>query len=391
MAHGEEPMADSRHVSLDEVVLHFAELEDPRSTVNLQHPLVSVVVIALMAVLAGASGPTAIAKWAALKEEFLLNTLDLPNGIPRKDVFRRVLMTLRPGAFQACFANWLNSLRAIAAEATGVEQPILAVDGKTARRSHDRKNGLGALHSVSVWASEFGLSLGQVACAEKSNEITAIPELLRLVDIKGAIITIDAMGTQKAIAAQIIEGGADYVLALKGNQETLHQAVIDYINEQLEGDLTKAREYVTTETGHGREETRVYLQLPAPKSLPGFALWEGLRTIGVVTSRCLRDGKETIEVRYYISSLAMGVKQFARAVRGHWGIENTCHWVLDMTYREDESRIRDQALRENFAWLNRFTLSLLKQHPDRTSLVMKRRSCGWSDNYLLKVLAGATL
>ena len=384
-------MADTRHISLDEVVLHFAELEDPRSTVNLQHPLVSVVVIALMAVLAGASGPTAIAKWAALKEEFLLNTLDLPNGIPRKDVFRRVLMTLRPGAFQACFANWLNSLRATAAAATGVEQPILAVDGKTARRSHDRKNGLGALHSVSVWASEFGLSLGQVACAEKSNEITAIPELLRLVDIKGAIITIDAMGTQKAIAAQIIEGEADYVLALKGNQETLHQAVIDYIDEQLEGDLAKAREYVTTETGHGREETRIYLQLPAPKSLPGFTLWKGLKTIGVVTSRCVRDGKETIEVRYYISSLAMGVKQFARAVRGHWGIENTCHWVLDMTYREDESRIRDQALRENFAWLNRFTLSLLKQHPDRTSLVMKRRSCGWNENYLLKVLTGATV
>jgi predicted transposase YbfD/YdcC len=384
-------MADSRHISLDEVVVHFAELEDPRSTVNLQHPLVSVVVIALMAVLAGASGPTGIAKWAALKEEFLLNTLDLPNGIPRKDVFRRVLMTLRPGAFQACFANWLNSLRATAAVATGVEQPVLAVDGKTARRSHDRKNGLGALHSVSVWASEFGLSLGQVACAEKSNEITAIPELLRLVDIKGAIITIDAMGTQKAIATQIIEGKADYVLALKGNQETLHQAVIDYIDEQLEGDLANAREHVTTEKGHGREEMRTYLQLPAPKSLPGFTLWEGLKTIGVVTSRCLRDGKETIEVRYYISSLAIGVKQFARAVRGHWGIENTCHWVLDMTYREDESRIRNAALRENFAWLNRFTLSLLKQYPDRTSLVMKRRSCGWNENYMLKVLAGATV
>jgi predicted transposase YbfD/YdcC len=376
VAHGEQPMADSRHISLDEVVGHFAELEDPRSTINLQHPLVSVVVIALMAVLAGASGPTAIGKWAALKEEFLLNTLDLPNGIPRKDVFRRVLMTLRPGAFQACFANWLNSLRATAAATTGVEQPVLAVDGKTARRSHDRKNGLGALHSVSVWASEFGLSLGQVACAEKSNEITAIPELLRLVDIEGAIITIDAMGTQKAIAAQIIKGKANYVLALKGNQETLHQAVIDYIDEQLEGDLANAREHVTTEKGHGREELRTYLQLPAPKSLPGFMLWEGLKTIGVVTSRCLRDGKETIEVRYYISSLPMGVKQFARAVRGHWGIENACHWVLDMTFREDDSRIRAEALRENFAWLNRFTLSLLKQHPDRTSLVMKRRSCG---------------
>ena len=384
-------MADIQRIPLDEVILHFEKLEDPRSTINLQHPLISVVIIALMAVLAGASGPTAIAKWAVLKEEFLLNALNLPNGIPRKDVFRRVLMALRPGAFQACFVNWLKSLRATAAAATGVEQPVLAVDGKTARRSHDRKNGLGALHSVSVWASEFGLSLGQVACAEKSNEITAIPELLRLVDIKGAIITIDAMGTQKAIAAQIIEGEADFVLALKGNQETLHQAVIDYTDEQLEGDLAQAREHVTIEKGHGREEMRTYLQLPAPKRLPGFTLWKGLKTIGVVTSRCLRDGKETIEIRYYISSLAMGVKRFARAVRGHWGIENTCHWVLDVTYREDESRIRDKALRENFAWLNRFTLSLLKQHPDRDSLAMRRRSCGWNENFLLEVLTGATL
>ena len=235
-------MADVLRVSLDEVVVHFAELEDPRSPVNQLHPFVSVVVIALMAVLAGANGPTAIARWAAVKEEFLLDVLDLPNGIPRKDVFRRVLMALKPNAFQACFVNWLQSLRARAAARTGVEQPVLAVDGKTARRSHDRSQGLGALHSVSIWASEFGLSLGQVACAEKSNEITAIPELLRLVDIKGAIITIDAMGTQKAIAAEIVKGGADYVLALKGNQETLHEAVIDYIDEQLEGDLAEARE-----------------------------------------------------------------------------------------------------------------------------------------------------
>jgi predicted transposase YbfD/YdcC len=388
-AHGERMVADIQRISLDEVIRHFDELEDPRSTVNLQHPLVSVVVIAVMAVLAGASGPTAIARWAALKEEFLSSALDLPNGIPRKDVFRRVLMALRPGAFQACFVNWLKSLRATAAAAIGVEQPVLAVDGKTARRSHDRQNGLGALHSVSVWASELGLSLGQVACAEKSNEIAAIPELLRLVDIRGAIITIDAMGTQKAIAAEIIEGEADYILALKGNQEALHQAVIDHIDEQLEGDLANAREHVTIEKGHGREEARTYLQLPAPESLPGFALWKGLKSIGIVTSQCLRDGKEAIEIRYYISSLAPGVKRFARAVRSHWGIENSCHWVLDMTYREDESRIREKALRENFAWLNRFTLSLLKQHPDRASLAMKRRSCGWNENFLLEVLTGA--
>ena len=383
-------MADVRQIRLDEVVRHFEELEDPRSEVNLRHPLLSVVVIALLAVLAGAGGPTAIARWAVLKREFLLQVLDLPNGIPSKDVFRRLLMALKPAAFQACFANWLQSLRTKATAATGVDQPILAVDGKTARRSHDRKNGLGALHSVSVWASEFGLSLGQVACAEKSNEITAIPELLRLVDIQGAIITIDAMGTQKAIAAQIIEGEADYVLALKGNQETLHQAVIDYIDEQLEGDLASAQEHVTTEKGHGREEMRTYLQLPAPEKLPQFMRWKGLKSIAIATSRCLRDGKETVEVRYYISSLTLDVKRFARAARGHWGIENSCHWSLDMMFREDESRLRERHLRENFAWLNRFTLSLLKQHPDRQSLVMKRRSCGWSDTFLMEVVTGST-
>jgi predicted transposase YbfD/YdcC len=326
-------MADIARLGLDEIVRHFKGLEDPRSTINRQHPLVSVVVIALMAVLAGASGPTAIAEWAELKRGVLLGALDLPNGIPRKDVFRRVLMALQPGAFQACFAGWLRSLRASAEAATGVQQPVLAVDGKTARRSHDRKNGLGALHSVSVWASEFGLSLGQVACAEKSNEITAIPELLRLVDIKGAIITIDAMGTQKAIAAQIIEGEADYVLALKGNQETLHEAVIGHILEQWEDDFArvKARRHQTRETGHGRDETRTYIQLPVPASLPGLDLWAGLKSIGVAVSECVRDGKETVEVRYYISSLGLGVKRFAHAIRGHWSIENSCHWSLDVT------------------------------------------------------------
>ena len=386
-------MADIQRTGVDEILRHFEELDDPRSTVNLQHPLVGVVVIALMAILAGANGPTAIAKWAALKEDLLVEVLDLPNGVPRKDVFRRVLMALSPAAFQASFANWLRSLREAAATSSGVKQPVLAIDGKTARRSHDRKNGLGALHSVSVWASEFGLSLGQMACAEKSNEIAAIPELLRLVDIKGAIITIDAMGTQKAIAGQIIEGEADYVLALKGNQETLHQAVVDHITEHWEDDFArvKARRHRTEESGHGRTETRTYIQMPVPEGLPGQDLWAGLKSIGVAVSERVRDGRETAEVRYYISSLGVGVKRFAHAVRSHWSIENSCHWSLDVTYREDESRIRDEHLRENFAWLNRLTLSLLKQHPGRESLAMKRRSCGWSDDFLLKVLAGATL
>jgi predicted transposase YbfD/YdcC len=383
-------MAEVRRIGLDEVVAHFQELEDPRSTINRRHPLVSVVVIALLAVLAGAGGPTAIARWAALKQEFLSQLLDLPNGIPGKDVFRRVLMALKPAAFRAGFAGWLQALRAEAAAETGADRPVLPVDGKTVRRSHDRRKGLGPLHLVSAWASEFGLSLGQVACDEKSNEITAIPELLRLVDLKGAIVTIDAMGAQKAIAEQVIEGGGDFVLALKGNHETLHQAVIDSIDEQLEGDLSDGQEHVTTEKGHGREETRTYLQLPAPEQLPGFLQWKGLKSIGLATSHCFRDGKEAVEVRYYISSLEVDAQQFARAVRGHWSIENSCHWILDMTFREDESRLRERNLRENFAWLNRFALSLLKQHPGRQSLAMKRRSCGWSDTFLMEVVTGST-
>src|SRR6266508_6173176 len=283
-------MAKTQSVCLDEIIGYFDSLEDPRSSINQKHPFVSVVVIALMAVLAGAGGPTAIARWAAFKEEFLLQVLNLPNGIPCKDVFRRVLSLLRPDAFQACFVTWLQSLRAKAAAASGVDQPVFAIDGKTARRSHDRSKGLGALHSVSAWASEFGLSLGQVACAEKSNEITAIPELLRLVDIKGAIITIDAMGTQKVIAEQIIEGEGDYVLALKGNHETLHQAVIEHINEHVANGFgnTTVDRHQTEETAHGREETRSSLQMPVPEDLPGLPLWKGLKSIGRVESRCIR-------------------------------------------------------------------------------------------------------
>src|SRR4051812_10086384 len=387
-------MAGTRRFGLDEVVAYFQELEDPRSEINRKHPLASVVVIALIAVLAGASGPTAIAHWAAIKEEFLASVLPLPHGVPCKDVFRRVLMALRPEAFQACFAAWVRSLRDEAAAVTGVERPTLAVDGKTLRRSHDRKSGLGALHAVTVWASEYGLSLGQVACADKSNEITAIPELLKRVDVAGGVVTIDAMGCQKEIAGAVVAAKGDYVLALKGNQGTLHQAVVDHVLKRWEddfaGDVVGRRQ--ADETGHGRRESRTYIQLEAPKDLPGFKAWRGLKSIGVAISEVVRDGKVADEVRYYISSLAVepDAKAFAHAVRSHWGVENGCHWTLDVTFREDESRIREQHLRENMAWLNRFCLSLLKQHPGRQSVAMKRRSCGWSDDFLMQVVIGST-
>jgi predicted transposase YbfD/YdcC len=377
----------SNRTKLDEIVQSFSTLEDPRSHINRKHPLPSILVIAVLAVLAGAAGPTAIARWAELKEELLTRILDLPNGIPGKDVFRRVLMTLRPAAFEAAFNAWIARLRDDATAETGVDRPIIALDGKSARRSHDATNELGALHVVTAWAGEYGLALGQQVCEEKSNEITAIPELLAKIDVRGGIVTIDAMGAQKAIAEAIIRGQADYVLALKGNQEALHRAVIEFIDEQLDGDLEGAEELTTTDRGHGREEQRTYLQLPVPEDLPGRGQWKGLKSIGVVTSRRVKGGEESIEVRYYLSSLPVDVELLARAVRGHWSVENACHWSLDVTFREDESRIRERVLGSNITWLYRFTLSILKQHPDRRlSLIMRRRACGWSDKFLMEII-----
>jgi predicted transposase YbfD/YdcC len=376
---------------LDEIVASFATLEDPRSEINRRHPLPSILVIAVLAVLAGAAGPTAIARWAKLKEDLLTSLLELPRGIPGKDVFRRVLMALKPEAFEAAFNAWIARLRDEAIAETGIERPIIALDGKTARRSHDVANDLGALHVVTAWAGEYGLALGQELCAEKSNEITAIPDLLKKIDVRGGVVTIDAMGAQKAIAQEIIRGKADYVLALKGNHEALHRAVLEHIDERLEGDLEEAEEMTTTDRGHGREEQRTYLQLPVPEGLPGRGDWKGLKSVGVVTSRRVKGDQESIEVRYYLSSLPVDAKLFARAVRGHWSVENTCHWTLDVTFREDDSRVRQRVLGSNITWLYRFTLSILKQHPDRRqSLIMKRRGCGWSDKFLMEVIGALT-
>ena len=373
-----------------DIAQFFEGLDDPRSTVNRRHPLASVLVIAIMAILGGAKGPTSIARWARLKESFLGSCLSLPHGVPRKDVFRIVLSRLSPKVFQACFANWLQSLKLKAMENLHIDRPILAVDGKTHRRSHDHAKDLGALHSVTIYASELGLSLAQVACAEKSNEITAIPEVLQLIDITGAIITIDAMGTQKKIAQEIIDRGADYVLALKGNQETLHEEVINLVDQLLDSDFADvdARKHIESETSHGREEHRTYVQFPVPEELLKAKEWPSLRTIGIATRCYTKNGQDYSDVRYFICSLKMGVKEFARSVRQHWGTENGQHYILDMTFREDESRIRGEKVRENFAWLNRLALSLLKQHPDNLSIALKRQSCGWDDNYLLQVLTG---
>lgn len=380
-------------IGIEEVLCHFHELEDPREPINIRYPLASIVVISIMAILAGASGPTSIATWAALKKEFLLRYMPLPNGTPKKDVFRRVLSALKPELFQKCFTNWISVLQERAKMKNGESRPIYPVDGKTLRRSHDHKKGLGPLHSVTVWASDHGLTLAQVATDEKSNEITAIPEVLKLVNLEGAIITIDAMGTQTEIAKQIVEGKGDYCLALKGNQGNLHQAVIDYVNQQLDDDFGKvpAQRKEASNKGHGRIEKRMYVQMPVPEGMNGIEKWAGLKTIGIAMLTTIRDGKETYENRYFITSLGMDVGQFARAVRSHWGIENQCHWTLDMTYREDEQRTRHVGLRENIAWLNRFTLSLLKQQKNKSSVSLNRQRCGWNEEFLLETLVGATV
>ena len=366
----------------------FDDLPDPRSSVNRLHRLGDVIVIAICAVIAMADGPTAIAEWAKLNERWLRKHLKLPNGIPGKDTFRRVLSLLRPAVFQQCFQEWLTSLNVSDDASDGVKH--IAIDGKTLRRSHDKKNGLGPLHIVSAWASERGITLGQVATEEKSNEIAAIPQLLKMIDLEGAVVTIDAAGCQKNVAAQIVEGNGDYVLALKGNQGKLFDDVRWLMDCHVQDDFADCpvSRHVEVEQGHGRLESRTYYQITAPADLRGRSAWKGIKTIGAAVRVYEQNGVERSDTRYYISSLRRNGKQFAGAVRRHWAIENTLHWSLDMTYREDESRVRDRPFADNLSWLRRLTLSLIKQHPHKQSNIMKRRMAGWSVDFLMQVLTG---
>jgi predicted transposase YbfD/YdcC len=367
----------------------FDDLPDPRSRVNRLHRLGDVIVIAICAVLATADGPTAIAHWAKLNAVWLRRHLALPNGIPGKDTFRRVLGLLPPAAFQQCFGQWLQTLQ-VPADDESENKRHIAIDGKALRRSHDRKNGLGPMHIVSAWASDFGITLGQVATEEKSNEITAIPQLLEVIDVEDAIVTIDAAGCQKTIAAKIVDGKGDYVLALKGNQEKLFQDVELLLVAHLQDDFAgcPVSRHVEVEQGHGRLESRTYYQMTAPSYLHGRSEWKGLKTIGAAVRVYEENGVEKRDIRYYISSLHRNGQQFARAVRNHWGIENSLHWSLDMTYREDESRVRNRTFAQNLSWLRRLTLSLIKRHPGKQSNIMKRRMAGWSVEFLMQLLTG---
>jgi predicted transposase YbfD/YdcC len=374
----------------------FKDLEDPRSMVNRKHRLVDLIVICVMAVIGGADGPKAIGRWAEAKADWLRRFLELPNGIPSHDTIGRLLATLKPTAFRECFQLWIASLRDMdgeeGEEGAGRAAEVVAIDGKALRRSHDRRQALGPLFLVSAWSTRRGISLGQLATAEKSNEITAIPDLLDRIDVRGAVVTIDAAGCQKQIAAKIKEGGADYVLSLKGNQGKMHENVEDYINFHMRNDFANvtARRYQETIIGHGRVDTVTYYQLPAPRWLPQRSAWRGLRTIGMAVRVSNQGDKVTEDVRYYLSSLRLGVHRFAAAVRGHWGIENTLHWCLDVTFREDESRVRNRDAADNLAWLKRFALTLLKQYRDKESVAMRRRMAGWNNDYLTQVLGIST-
>jgi predicted transposase YbfD/YdcC len=372
-------------VTAESILAEFSELDDPRCQVNRVHLLGDLIVIGIMAVIAGADGPKAIGVWAKSHELWLSQRLTLPGGIPSHDTIGRVLMALKPSSFQACFQRWIATLSKQHPEGS---LDVIAIDGKSLRRSHDQKAGLGPLFLVSAWAVQRGISLGQLATAEKSNEITAIPDLLEQIDIEDSVVTIDAAGCQKNIAAQIIKDKGDYVLALKGNQGNLHRAIVEYVTKHMENDFRDivARKHVEQIKGHGRIDEITYYQLAVPKDLAARNDWRGLRTIGVAIRHSKTSSGETDDVRFYISSLKLNVKRFATCVRGHWGIENTLHWCLDVTFREDENRVRNRTLGDNLAWLKRFAISLLKQVEDKESIAMRRRMAGWNPSYLAKVL-----
>ena len=362
--------------------VHFQDLTDPRVERTRKHPLINIVFIAVCGVLSGANSFAAIHEFGLDRRQWFARFLDLTNGIPSDDTFARVLARLDPGAFEKGLLSWIQAVQ----QAT--ENRLIAIDGKTLRGSYNRRDGKAAIHMVSAWASENRLSLGQVVVDEKSNEITAIPELLGLLDVSGALVTIDAMGCQKEIAAQIREGGGDYVLAVKQNQPTLYERVTTAVADGLEQDAARIDEHQTVERGHGRQETRTYAIFPAPATVDPEGQWRDLGAVGVTFSeRVDVQGRSSLEGRYYILSTLLSAEEFAEAVRGHWSIENNLHWQLDVSFREDECRVRRDHAPANLSVIRRFALGLLKRETScRRGIETKRLKCAASDEYREKAL-----
>lgn len=363
---------------------HFKELTDPRRR-EVVYPLMNIVVIAICAVICGADDFVAIAAFGNKKRQWLSRFLDLRSGIPSHDRFNAILAAIKPAEFEKCLLSWITALQDI------TDGQVIAIDGKTLRRSFDVASGKAAIHMVSAWATANQISLGQVVVDEKSNEITAIPKLLEMLEISGCLVTIDAMGCQTEIARQIVAAGADYVLAVKGNQPTLQQGIQKHFDDHFEDDFarTPVRHYQTEEQGHGRKEERYYSLSPVPEDLPDRSRWVGLKAIGIAVSTTYRNGKECNEVRYYILSKYLSARRFATAVREHWGIENRLHWQLDVTFQEDQCRIRKGHADANFSILRRTALSLLKNEATlKVGVKNKRLTAGWDETYLEKVLVG---
>jgi predicted transposase YbfD/YdcC len=359
---------------------HFADLPDPRVERTREHALLDIVFVAVCAVISGSNGFVSMETYGQEKLNWLRKFVPLANGVPSHDTFGRLFAALDAEAFVECFLSWVGAIR------QGGAGELVEIDGKTLRASLDTAKGQNPLHVVSAWAGEQRLLLGQVAVEAKSNEITAIPRLLQVLALEGAIVTIDAMGCQKEIAAAIRARGADYVLAVKGNQEHLEADIMDHFAQLDQGGVRKRGRGVaeSRERGHGRQEYRRYEVVPVPTTLRQAAAWKDLTSIGRVTRVYTEKGEEKSEVRYFISSLQANAALLARAVRGHWGVENGLHWVLDMYFGEDRSRARTENAAENLALLRRWVLSLLRQDTTMTGRANASKIPGFFQGFCKK-------
>jgi predicted transposase YbfD/YdcC len=371
------------------LVERLQTIVDPRRQCeNLKHPLVDIIMLGLCGVLAGCEDFVEIAEWATEHAAVLGTFLELPHGIPSHDTFTRVFAVLQPSMLQEVLLPWLLERRGLPGE-------WIHLDGKTLRGTRCQSRKLKALHVVSAWAGQTGLTLGQVAVDTKSNEITALPQLLDLLDLQDKIVTIDAIGCQRELAQRIVEGGGDYVLAVKGNQPTLHTALQDAFAHAPTPKLRSSRQTTTFEKGHGRYEQRTVEVLPAREYLSEAqrALWAGVVSLVMVTCRVWEQATErqSTEVRYFLSSLPPVARRIGSAIRGHWNIENGLHWVLDVVFREDARRVYDRTTAENVAFLNRLALSLLRGDTGKSSLKVKRKRAGWSLSYLMQLLGFSSI
>jgi predicted transposase YbfD/YdcC len=362
---------------------HFWGIEDPRIDRTKRHNLIDIMTIAVCAVICGADGWTAIETYGCAKYEWLKTFLELPNGIPSHDTFARVFAQINPQEFQECFLNWMKSITKI------TNGEVVAIDGKTLRGSYDQTSEQSAIQMVSAWATRNKLVLGQVKVDKKSNEITAIPELLKVLELSGCIVTIDAIGCQKEIVKLIIQQNADYVIALKKNQGNLYDEVEKLFSSgiatRFEGIAHST--YKTEETGHGRHEIRNYVMLMEPRLNPD-SVWSKFNSVGMVESVRSLNGETTVETHYFISSLESNAKEFGNSIRSHWGIENSLHWILDVALREDDCRIRKDNAPQNFAILRHIAVNLLGQEKRvKRGIKNKQFLAGLDNNYLARVLA----